>query len=171
MRHVQRIGAAALTTVLVVVGCAQQRVSAEAPGGAGGSPDLEPSLTIERFLRSANEIARSSETDGAGAVERLQHELDVMTRLFGTREGPIRDLYPRAEVEQRMFALATILRHEQYAIGGTRLVPGRIGEAIEITVRMDTREGTVPVPFVVVRGTDGRWRIEQIAVERLTSGV
>ena len=112
---------------------------------------LAPALVVERFLQAAN-----------------RSDLATMARLFGTRDGPVAERDPRAEVEQRMYALASILRHDDYALQGERLVPGRTGEAVQIVVRMRIGSRQVPVPFTVVRTERRGWLVEQIDIEAIT---
>jgi len=147
-------GAAGWAVVWIVtlpaVGC----VSRVESGGAGtGGPGVAPALVVERFLTAVN--ARDYET---------------MARLFGTREGSILARDGRQEVEKRMFALASVLRHEDYALEGEAVAPGRSGEAVRVLVRMHIGERRIQVPFTVVRTARSGWLVEQIAIEAITAG-
>lgn len=169
MRSIVRI---ALLTLLAA-GCAAQSGSDGRQGGqraAGAAASgVEPALAVERFLQAANAIVQSADQD-TGDLEYLAGELRTMARLFGTPDGSILNQYSEAEVEERMFALASLLRHDDYSLAGRRIVPGRTREAVQIVVRLSTRQGQVAVPFTVVQaGSDG-WLIEQIDVEPITSG-
>lgn len=110
-------------------------------------------LVVERFLNAANAT-----------------DLEVMAQLFGTREGSIIKRDPRAEVEARMYALASILRHKNYRLEGEGIVPGRLGEAVRLVIRLELEDREVSVPFVVVQTRKDGWLIEQIGIERITSG-
>jgi len=136
---------------------------AEAP-----APGLAPALTIERFLQAANAVSQMR-AQGSNA-QRMAQEVETMARLFGTEQGPIIDLYPRSEVDQRMLILADLLRHTDYRLGAERAVPGRGGNAIEVLVEMTTaaRPRQVRVPFIVVRRGDV-WLIERIDLEPITT--
>jgi hypothetical protein len=46
-------------------------------------------------------------------------------------------------------------------------VPGRMGEAVRVRVRMRFGDRRVLVPYTLVRSRDG-WLVEQIAVETIT---
>ena len=113
----------------------------------------EPALLVERFLRAAN-----------------ANDLETMTRLFGTARQTIVEREGQMRAERRMYVLASILRHRDYTIQGKETVPGRIMDAIELQVRIETEDQTATVPFLVVRSNDGGWIIEQIGIEPLTSG-
>ena len=68
---------------------------------------VAPALTVERFLQAAN-----------------TRDLETMSRLFGTDDGPIEDRTRREEVELRMDVIAEILQHDDYEIISERRVPG-----------------------------------------------
>ena len=98
----------------------------------------------------------------------MADEIETMARLFGTREGSVLERHPRDEVEQRMFLIARILQHTDYALAGERAVPGRSREAIEVRVNLTTNEGVKTVPFTVVRTSAGEWLIENIDLVAIT---
>jgi hypothetical protein len=74
----------------------------------------------------------------------------------------------RKEVDDRMFLLASLLRHTDYAIVGEQIVPGRRHEATQFTVRLDVAQGPVQVPFTMVQTRGQQWLIEDIQIERIT---
>jgi len=136
---------AALALVIGSLGCATTSAVAGDGPGAG-----EPRVVVERFLRLA------AEGDFAG-----------MGRIFGTAEGPVARRDPAGELERRMYALATLLRHESAVVGEGSPVPGRGGEAIGFEVAF-TRDGRVrTAPFVVVRGPGQRWFLEEVGLSAL----
>jgi hypothetical protein len=108
-------------------------------------------MVIERFLRAVN-----------------QNDLDTMASLFGTSAGPITRAWTRKEIDDRMFLIASLVRHSDYQILGEQIVPGRRGEATQYNVRLVTAQGAVQVPFTLVLSRN-QWLIEQIGVERLTN--
>jgi hypothetical protein len=157
MKHplVRRVRGPALALLLllpIAAGCATRTVPVEPRGQAQAPADLAPVMSIERFLRAAN-----------------TNDLETMGRLFGTVDGPLLRRDPRAEVEQRMFALASILRHQDYAVVGEEVVPGRIGSAIRIRMQMRFPDRAVIVPFTMVRSQRDGWLVEQIDVNAITS--
>jgi hypothetical protein len=129
-------------------------LSACASGGTqqgGGTFGLAPTMTIERFLRAAN-----------------QNDLDTMAGLFGTRDGPVSRNWSRREIDDRMFLFASLLRHSDYTISGEQIVPGRREEATLYNVRLVLEQGPVQVPFTMVRTRTDQWLIEEIGIERIT---
>lgn len=135
--------------VMVLSGCVSETVSSreQAPGGGA----VAPALLVERFLQAAN-----------------ANDIETMGQLFGTREGSLLERDPRENVEQRMFTLASLLRHDDYSIRGERVVPGRSEEAIQILTRLEQGDDISDVPFTVVRTGDGGWLVEQIDMDDLT---
>jgi hypothetical protein len=112
---------------------------------------VAPTLVIEQFMRAVN-----------------ANDLDAMARLFGTRDGSVLRLDPRRQVEERMFAIASVLRHQDYVFDGDAIIPGRQDEAVQIMVRVTTPDQTAVVPFTMVNAR-GNWLVEQIGLERLTN--
>ena len=94
--------AAAALCCLLLAGCTTRLASAPVSALAG----MAPLLSVERFLQAAN-----------------ARDLEAMTGLFGTHEGPIQGEW--RELELRMATIAEVLRHEDYAIEGERREPGR----------------------------------------------
>jgi hypothetical protein len=90
-----------------------------------------------------------------------------MGLVFGTKDGTIYRLDPARQVEQRMYAIAEILKHERFTVVREEQIPGRIGEATRLTVNLTSRGQRKEVPFTVVRfGTT--WLVEQVDLERVT---
>jgi hypothetical protein len=134
-----------LGAVVVLSACASAAPS-RAPDSA-----LAPTMIIERFLRAAN-----------------QNDLDTMGSLFGTRDGAVNRSWSRKEMDERMFLLASLLRHTDYTIGGAQIVPGRREEATQYVVRLVVAQGPAQVPFTLVRTRANQWLIEDIGIERIT---
>ncbi len=140
---------------------------------SGEMAGIAPALSVERFLRATN-----------------ARDLHGMARIFGTEKGPIIETggpvkcgfkklgswigigqrcYTYQEVELRMDAIAQILRHQDYTLVSESRVPGRVNPTTRIGVNLTIRGRTIrDVPFLVVRGKDGRWLIEEIGLERVT---
>lgn len=136
--------------LFLAAGCARQSaVPPLRPAHAG----VAPALAVERFLNAAN-----------------ASDLDSMARLFGTRDGSVLKRDPHPEVEARMYALASLLRHKNYVLENEGIVPGRLGEAVRLLYRLDLEGRQVSVPFVVVQTRGDGWLIEQVGVDRITAG-
>jgi hypothetical protein len=159
------IRVAAVLTLLGVTllpACAHQtiRIPVSATNGAAGG--VAPQLAVESFLRAANCVA-------AVRCATKARDIDSMARLFGTRDGSILDRDPRADVEQRMYALASLLQSDDYSVQGQNIVPGRVGEALQLTVSMTQGGRELSVPFIMVRSRNGDWLVEQIDTRALNA--
>jgi hypothetical protein len=112
---------------------------------------VAPSLVVEQFLKASN-----------------SKDIETMGKLFGTKEGPYWSRFPHKEVEQRMFAIATELRHSDYKVDSEQMVPGRTNEATRLMVRLTKDDRQYMVPFTMVRYKSQSWLVEQIGIEVLT---
>ncbi|HUF77175.1 MAG TPA: hypothetical protein VMM35_12895 [Longimicrobiales bacterium] len=152
-------------TLVVAAACSSQaRPVAVAPVAA--------QLSVERFLQAANE-----------------HDVEAMGRLFGTSEGALMDTGStfgcffkkigswfggnactrRTDVELRMDAIASIIRHVDYRILREEPVAGRVSPTRRVIVDMSMpRNRTVSgAPFIVVQTGEGRWLVEQVPLEQV----
>lgn len=143
-----------LALLVLSTACLSRRVEPITPNeGLPGNTDVATSLVIEQFLRAANE-----------------NDLDTMARLFGTVNGPNVGRVPKDQLDQQLFAIASILRHESYEIVRREIVPGRRSEATQVVVRMNMgRDRVVDVPYTLVYSNANNWLIEQIDLEKITS--
>jgi len=142
----------AVSALLVSAGCASGRITPDGPPIPANS-DVATALVVEQFLRAAG-----------------TNDLDTMSRLFGTRDGPTLRRDAREVVERQMFTLASILRNEGYSVVGRTIVPGRRDEATQLIVRMKVKDREVDVPWTLVYSKEGTWLVEQIEITRITSG-
>lgn len=148
MRRTKRLGVALVAALVVALAACGGSSQYQPPASA--SPG--PSLVVERFLQAAN-----------------GNDLDTMTQLFGTATKGIVELDGRQQAEQRMYVLASLLRHSDFAMQGQRVVPGRRDEAAEVIVQLTIEDEPVVVPFVVVRRKGGGWVIERVDVTAITN--
>ncbi|MDT8342547.1 MAG: hypothetical protein RQ751_13635 [Longimicrobiales bacterium] len=146
----RRRGLLAFLLPLVLAGCTSRVV--ENRGGGDPLAGVAPVLSVERFLQAVN-----------------AQDFESMARLFGTVDGPVEG--PWQEVELRMATIAQILQHQDYRIGSERLEPGRPNPTRRVGVDLTISGRVVPdVAFLVVRTSAGRWMVEQIDLEKVTSG-
>lgn len=92
-------------------------------------------------------------------------DYSAMARLFGTDEGPAERRWGRAETEQRMFVLSSLLEPRAWELRPNP-VAGAGGASRWMVELTRTRNGAVTVPFIIV--SDGnRWFVERIGTEGL----
>jgi hypothetical protein len=136
---------------MMATACASKRV-VDRPVGPPPNAEVSASLVVDQFLRAAN-----------------SNDLDTMARLFGNRNGPVANDENRQELDRRLFAIASVLRHDSYTIKGSQIVPGRRNEATQINVLMKFGAQEIEVPWVLVYSKDGTWLVESIDLEKITS--
>lgn len=135
-----------LPVLFLLAGCASTAPPPQSTPGAPAAP-----AAVERFLQAA------------AAKDYVE-----MGWSFGTHEGSIFRRDPPADVERRMYALATVLQHDAVEIRDQAPVAGRTGDAVRLLVRLNNAGRRYDVPFTAVRGPEGRWFVEQVDVEAVT---
>lgn len=133
---------------VLVMACGGGRQASQPSGIAANEPG--PSLIVERFLQAAN-----------------SNDLTTMVTLFGTADRRIDQLESTGSAQRRMYALASMLRHDDFQIQGQEIVPGRMADAVEVRVRIRRGDRVTVVPHLVVRRKGGGWIIERIDTEAL----
>ena len=138
-----------LVVIVMLLGAAcggRVRAPASGPGGPTAT------AAVERFLQLGRE-----------------KDYVQMGWVFGTAEGPVIRRWPLPEVEQRMYALATVLQHDSFVVGPSSVVPGRIGSAESFRVQLRRGNQTFHVPVTAVRGPDRRWFVETVDIQAVTN--
>ena len=142
--HLRHIISLALLVLLSACGGAR----GSAPAGPVGAP--APAAAEERFLRLAE-----------------QKNYREMGLVFGTKDGNIYRIENARHVEQRMYAIADILKHERFTVANEEQIAGRLGEAVRMTVSLTSGRQRKQVPFTAVRFGNS-WLVEQVELERIT---
>ena len=96
----------------------------------------------------------------ASSADTARQQLDALRQAFGER------LEGRIEVEQRMFVLASLLRHDSYGLRPMGITEAE-GKTRVIADMVGTRNGSVSVPFIAA-SSRGRWFVERILTDALT---
>ncbi len=159
---------ALLAVAIVPAACTTQVMQ---PAAAAA---VAPQLSVERFLQAAN-----------------SRDLHGMGRLFGTPDGPVMETgssfgcmfkkigswfggaacTTRQDVEIRMDAISSILRHENYRIVREEMVAGRDIPTTRVVVTLTINGQSVhDVPFLVVQASGGRWLVQEVGLERVMTG-
>jgi hypothetical protein len=140
--------AAAVAVLLLSSACASSgvRQPADGPGAAA------PGAAVERFMHLI-----------------ATQDYIAMGWVFGTDRGPIIRRDPPRDVERRMALIANVMKHDRFAVGSQRPVPGRIGGAFRFDVTVTNAGRDHVVPFTAVRGPGNRWFIEDVALDVITT--
>ncbi len=158
-RRLSRAVAGPLLVAAALLGaCVHQVVSGSA---VNGGPGIAPQLAVETFMRAANCVASEK-------CASKPRDLETMCRLFGTKDGSVLTVDPRDQVEKRMYALASLLQSQDYQVVGQNIVPGRVGEAVDVIVRLTQNGKQYTVPVTAVHDRSGNWLVERIEMASLT---
>ena len=168
VRLVKRLTILCLSIALAA-GCSTRRVTRRP------ATLIAPTLTVERFLQASN-----------------VRDLEEMSRLFGTYDGPIGDTGSAfgcfwkkigsafgvssctrwSEVELRMDLISDVLQHEDYQAVSERMVSGVEHPANRVGVDMSFAGGNTirDIGFTVVQASAGRWLVSLIELEKISGG-
>jgi len=88
-------------------------------------------------------------------------DIQAMSVIFGTKNGPSRDNMNREELEKRLVILQCYFNHDKFRILSES--PGESGHRV-IEVEL-TRQGNLRTPnFYVVQGPQSRWYIDNMEI-------
>jgi len=146
--------ATALFAALTLAACVSKQVVPARPAATGS---VAPTLALEQFLAAAN-AAANNDPEG----------LRTMGRLFGTKDAPVANIDSPTLMEQRMYALALIVKHQAFEIQGEQVVPGRLNEAKRFLVELTFPDRKVVVPFTMVLSKGNRWLVEEFEATKIT---
>lgn len=111
-------------------------------GGTTGA--VAPRAAVEQFLRGAK-----------------ARDIQVMSAVFGTKNGPARETMERTEMEKRLVILACFFNHDSNRILGE--VAGAGGHR---DVRVELKKGnlTRQPTFYVIQGPGQRWYVDNMDI-------
>ena len=120
--------------------------SATQRGSASGTPTggASAQLAVDQFL---------------GAVK--LRDLQAMSTVFGTNNGPARETMDRTELEKREIILACYFNNDSYRILGER--SGQSGHR-EVSVELKKGNLIRTSTFYAIRGPGGRWYIDNMDI-------
>jgi hypothetical protein len=92
-------------------------------------------------------------------------DLQAMSMVWGTREGPARSTMEQQQLEQREIILLCFLKHDSYKIASES--PAANGERV-FNVEMTYKDLTRSANFFATPGPAGRWYLRQFENEKLS---
>lgn len=140
-----------LLVTLVVSACSRATTTTTTrPGGASTTtgPQLvgasSPSTAVEQFLTAVR-----------------AQDLQAMSVVFGTSNGPARDIMEREQLDKRLIILQCYFNHDKSRMLGE--TPGEGGRRI-FTVEL-TRGRLVRAPrFYAIKGPGDRWFVDNMEI-------
>jgi hypothetical protein len=88
-------------------------------------------------------------------------DLQAMSIVFGTKDGPARETMDRTELEKREVILACYFAHDSYRTLGES---GGTGGHREIRIELKKGNLTRETTFYAIRGPGGRWYVDNMDI-------
>lgn len=129
-------------------------------GSHSASPNTRPTPVTDNATGATTPRAAVMAFLGAAKAEDLQS----MAAIWGTSDGPARDVLPRDELEKRELIMIRCFRHDTAKILGE--TTGQRGAQI-LPVELRSKALTGSTNFTVVRGPGGRWYVEEADIAPL----
>ena len=120
--------------------------SATQTGGNSGqlTGAASPQLAVQQFLRAVNAT-----------------DLQAMSTVWGTKDGPARETMDRTQLEKREIILAGCFAHDTNRILGE--IPGSQGHR-EVRVELKKGNLTRQSTFYTIKGPGDRWYVENMDI-------
>lgn len=126
--------------LLVITACSQ---GARTGPGNELTGSAAPRLAIEQFLNAVK-----------------AQDIQAMSTIFGTSNGPARDQIDRAELEKRMLIMQCYFNHDKFRITGENSQGAKHVFQFELTRGTRSRNTSA----LTVRGPSDRWYIETLDI-------
>lgn len=135
--------------------------------GSSSRPSDVPGWPADRQAYGADtsEAAVRAFLDAAAA-----YDYPGMWAVFGTKDGAAIERFGVKDIEARMIVLSRLLRNNGYEMHVENLAsygPNRVRYIVELR---GTRKGNVALPVLTVPDGSNRWFVEQLDVNRITTG-
>ena len=128
--------------LLLLAACSTGTQTAANNGSMTGAASAQ--LAVEGFLRAVN-----------------AKDLQAMSTVFGTKDGPARATMDRTELEKREIILACYFNHDTNRILGES---GGIGGHREVRVELNKGNMTRQTTFYAIQGPGRRWYVDNMDI-------
>ena len=128
--------------LFLLAACSSATRNAANDGQLTGAP--APQLAVEQFLRAVN-----------------AKDLQAMSTVFGTKNGPARETIERTELEKREIVLACYFAHDS-----SRILSETPGLQNHRDVRVELKKGglTRQTTFYTIKGPGDRWYVDNMDI-------
>ena len=145
-----------MLALFLLAACAPKVTTTTSTQPVGPAPAVEPSRTSNV---TGGSTARSAVEQFLIAVK--AQDIQAMSVLFGTSQGPSRDNMNRDELEKRLVILQCYFNHDKFRILSES--PGESGHRV-LEVEL-SRDGNLRTPnFYAVPGPSNRWYIDNMEI-------
>ena len=128
--------------LFLLTACTSATQKMPSNGQITGAPS--PQLAVDQFLKAVN-----------------AKDLQAMSTVFGTKDGPARETMDRTELEKREVILACYFNNDSYRTLGEM---GGLQGHREIKVELKKGNLTRETTFYAIRGPGGRWYIDNMDI-------
>lgn len=148
-----------LVLAFAVTACGPKVTTTTTTAPVGTAPAPAPAPAPRAANQTGGATARSAVEQFLVAVH--AQDIQAMSVLFGTKNGPSRDQMGREELEKRLVILQCYFDHDKFRILGE--TPGESGHRV-VEVEL-TKAGVVRSPaFYAVPGPESRWYIDNMEI-------
>jgi len=128
--------------LFLLAACSSATRNADGNGQLTGA--AAPQLAVDQFLKAVN-----------------AKDLQAMSTVFGTRNGPARETMDRSELEKREIILACYFTHDSSRILGE--TPGMQNHR---DIRVELKKGnlTRQTTFYAIKGPGDRWYVDNMDI-------
>lgn len=145
-----------MLALFLLAACAPKVTTTTSTEPVGAAPAVEPSRNSNV---TGGSTARSAVEQFLTAVK--AQDIQAMSVLFGTNNGPSRDNMNRDELEKRLVILQCYFNHDKFRILSES--PGESGHKV-LEVEL-SRDGNLRTPnFYAVPGPQNRWYIDNMEI-------
>jgi hypothetical protein len=128
--------------LFLLASCSSATQKMGSNGQITGAPSAQ--LAVDQFLKAVN-----------------AKDLQAMSTIFGTKDGPARETMDRTELEKREVILACYFNNDSYrTLGETGGAQGHREIKVELKKGNLARETT----FYAIKGPGGRWYIDNMDI-------
>jgi hypothetical protein len=128
--------------LFLLAACSSATQKMGSNGQVTGAPSAQ--LAVNQFLQAVN-----------------AKDLQAMSTVFGTRDGPARETMDRTELEKREVILACYFNHDTARILGEQ--SGTQGHR-EIRVQLNKGNLSRETTFYAIKGPGGRWYVDNMDI-------
>jgi hypothetical protein len=132
--------------LLLVIGCTRP-----ATVGSPANPNTPGAATAREALIRFMSAAKAQ-------------DLDAMSIIWGTAQGPVRSTMDRPTWEQREVIMMRCLRHDSYRVLGE--APAAGGERV-LAAELKFGDLTRSANFTAIPGPSSRWYLQQVEIDKL----
>lgn len=133
-----------IVAVVALLSACSSATQQSRPSDARVTGAAAPRLAVEQFLKGAKDT-----------------DIQAMSNVFGTKNGPARETMDRTELEKRQVILACFFTHDSFRILGEE--PG-IGGHRDIRVELKKGNVTRQPTFYVIQGPAQRWYVSNMDI-------